>query len=531
MAARDDKNNSRAETRIVYLILVIAFSYLAFLLATAGIGRVITLATDDCGYYLEIAENVAGGRGFTFDGIHTTNGFQPLWLLTVAFLHKVFGGPPEAMLRVAMIFQAGLLLAAGFLFYPVYTRIFSGRTGLISSIIFTVLIFFTCVNCMESAVLVFMIILLFLTGWKGRVFERDAWWWQLIFGIVLGLTVLARLDTVFLAMAIFLFLLVDMLRARKGTATRFRRLMWTGLGAALVIVPYLSANIAWSGSIMPVSGALKSSFPRISGSAYALSRLSGRDWIKIAGALIYLIWYPQLGKIRGDRPEGLTYFRASLAFLSVAVLLHTLHTVLFMKWAVFRWHFITYSLLGIFVISEPIEYLISRRWIRNSQALFWGMALILVAAGCLGIYRKHTAPLAWTVESYEAALWARENTEKLDAFAMKDAGIFGYFSGRKVINLDGVVNDREFQEVLRKKGLREYLFKNNVRYIVQHAVWNRDDVVSGQYETFTQEYPSRRYDRQGDSLLLERENEVYRSPPYRDGPYRTVFLIWELTAR
>ncbi|MEZ4689439.1 MAG: hypothetical protein R3A12_04375 [Ignavibacteria bacterium] len=32
---------------------------------------------------------------------------------------------------------------------------------------------------------------------------------------------------------------------------------------------------------------------------------------------------------------------------------------------------------------------------------------------------------------------------------MKDAGHFSYFSGREVINLDGLVNSFEFQEILR----------------------------------------------------------------------------------
>ena len=35
---------------------------------------------DDSFYYSQIARQVAMGHGFTFDGLHRTNGFQPLWL-------------------------------------------------------------------------------------------------------------------------------------------------------------------------------------------------------------------------------------------------------------------------------------------------------------------------------------------------------------------------------------------------------------------------------------------------------------------
>ena len=35
---------------------------------------------DDAFYYFKIAENVASGRGSSFDGFQPTNGYQPLWL-------------------------------------------------------------------------------------------------------------------------------------------------------------------------------------------------------------------------------------------------------------------------------------------------------------------------------------------------------------------------------------------------------------------------------------------------------------------
>ena len=41
------------------------------------------LMVDDSFYYLEIARNIAHGNGATFDGIHETNGFQPLFQLLI----------------------------------------------------------------------------------------------------------------------------------------------------------------------------------------------------------------------------------------------------------------------------------------------------------------------------------------------------------------------------------------------------------------------------------------------------------------
>lgn len=44
---------------------------------------------DDGFYYLEIARRLAAGEGSTFDGINPTNGYHPLWLLTLVALFGI----------------------------------------------------------------------------------------------------------------------------------------------------------------------------------------------------------------------------------------------------------------------------------------------------------------------------------------------------------------------------------------------------------------------------------------------------------
>src|SRR5512147_2513842 len=36
---------------------------------------------DDAYYYYKVAQNISEGHGSTFDGIHPTNGYHPLWML------------------------------------------------------------------------------------------------------------------------------------------------------------------------------------------------------------------------------------------------------------------------------------------------------------------------------------------------------------------------------------------------------------------------------------------------------------------
>ena len=70
---------------------------IAFALANAvGLAAVLWLASqpidylyrhvvvDDAIYYVKPALNLAAGRGYAFDGVHRTNGVQPLWAVLVA---------------------------------------------------------------------------------------------------------------------------------------------------------------------------------------------------------------------------------------------------------------------------------------------------------------------------------------------------------------------------------------------------------------------------------------------------------------
>ena len=112
--------------------------------------------------------------------------------------------------------------------------------------------------------------------------------------------------------------------------------------------------------------------------------------------------------------------------------------------------------------------------------------------------------------------------------AMKAAGHFSFFSERDVINLDGLVNDFEYQEVLKNKKLNEYLKNNNVKYLSQHAIWKRDDVIRGEYDTLEFKLISHKYSAESDPVLLLKKNEVYRSAPYYDDGNKAVFIIWKL---
>jgi len=75
---------SKAENlagKMFYALIAVAAGMFGIFIVSVPIVEVIKVAVDDMGYYMKISENMALGLGPTFDGLHLTNGYHPLWFL------------------------------------------------------------------------------------------------------------------------------------------------------------------------------------------------------------------------------------------------------------------------------------------------------------------------------------------------------------------------------------------------------------------------------------------------------------------
>ena len=298
-------------------------------------------------------------------------------------------------------------------------------------------------------------------------------------------------------------------------------------GIAVILTPYLFYNFIEFGNIIPVSGYLKSAFPEIKLNDKLSNLLKYRETYFVFPAVIYLFWYVKnFISCKKD-----IYLSGLAVFASGNILLFT-YMILFLNWVIFSWYFITYSLFVSLAICLPVKYLLSRKNFNYADILYLSISVFISfywGIKTIKFYLKDQKTLGgnWNIESYRASEWVKENTKPDDIFAMKDAGHFSYFSDREVINLDGLVNNFEYQEILRKNELNSYFKENDVKYIVQHAIWDREDIVSGDYDTVSVNYVSHKYSVQSDPVILRKKDEVYRSEPYYDGEYKSVFLIWK----
>jgi hypothetical protein len=509
------------------LFLVIVFTaiflYLFITFTFGEIRRLMTMSPDDSAYFFNIANNFVNGNGFSFDGIHSTNGFQPLWQYFLIVVSYIIKGSPEQMYRFYYITQILLLILASFFYFDLVIKRFSWKVVLLSGLLYIRFVILTSVNGMESAILV-LSFSAFMYFWDHL--DRSCKCGTngyLLFGILVGLIVLSRLDMVFVVVSIYFSLLLF----RMGKCN-IRRLLLISFGIAIILMPYLLYNYLIFGRVMPISGALKSSFPNINNPI----NIFFAGWLPTGIAFASLIYILRMAYKNNKKKDAFDSYEMFTFSLSFAVILHFIYTVLFVNWAVFSWHFIPYYFLVPLIIYEPVELIFKsmKKTIIKTAYLF--LLLLFSSVLLIHIFRLYQVPLdhSFNVASYDAALWVRRNTNVDDIFAMKDAGIFGYFSKRRVINLDGVVNNFKYQQILKDQKLNEYLKTEGVTFFVQHAMWNTKDVTNGNYRILRLNFISHLYQTISDDLVLRKDDEVYRFH-YFDGPYETAFIIWNLNQK
>jgi hypothetical protein len=529
------------ETLIILGLLAIVVTFVCgrlILYAFREMEAVVTRIPDDTGYFYKIALNVALGKGLTFDGINQTNGFQPLWLyMLLPLAWAMREAPVDLYLRAALIYQLSLVAIAGVVFFFAMLLYSRRSDALTATTLFYIFGIGHFANGMETGILVLCLSALLYFSLKYRPFsDSSTSKHAFVFGLLLGLTVLARLDMVFLLAVIYTFILWQAFAKteRAGRARLGKQLLLSVIAFTLVTAPYFVYNKIHFGAIMPISGQLKNSFP------YILQPNFGADRFPSLVMLIFSLIFVSSPisillflRSRAASTEQDGYKFTVLLIGSLYVSVHYLHTALFMKWAVFGWHFAFYFLhacvLFAYILDRFLSYIPT--FARRPVAAILIIALFSVLVDCT--YRAATTqPRGWQPHSYRAAVWVRNNLPQDARLALKDAGLFGLLSERSVVNLDGLVNNLEYQEYLRRSQLNDYFRQKGIQYLVVHAYWSDKpkyrEFVSATYTHLDIPYRSQLYDTFSDPIRVYREDEVYRSPIYYDNDQRTVFVIWRL---
>ncbi|MDH3214522.1 MAG: glycosyltransferase family 39 protein [Myxococcales bacterium] len=438
---------------------------------------ILDVTSDDAYYYFQIARNLAGGDGVTFDGETPTNGFHPLWLVLLTPVAALGGDPVETLHR-------GLSLSALFGTATVYAVYASVRTltqnaaaGLAAAS-FTALhpaLVRESVNGLEtglSVCLISWVVLLFLRAASEREPPRMADYAWL--GVASGLMMLARTDTCFVLPPLALFFF-----ARERGRRRFASAVAIGAPALLVLGPWIAWSLASFGTLVQISGVAIADFERqawlareggdlaaVLGRAWEVTRASffsrlmhlyfvplaaptGPFFVGAGGLLAFLLLAPLPQRARARRQIGLVMVPGSGILFGLLV-----HSAV--RWWLREWYFAPAALLGALLLGVAVAHL--HGVLRDTR--FGGRAVVaLYALFAAGLAVAFGPPMAgrWGLHSphrvnqLEAARWIDAHTEPDARVGSFNAGILGYFSNRRVVNLDGVVNEAAYRAKVEQR--------------------------------------------------------------------------------
>lgn len=501
-----DKNMGRVKT--ILLILALLGSVFYFGLSKKRIDLFSLFDSripDDSLYYLKTAKNYAEGNGSTFDGTNLTNGYQPLWFWTIVGLYKsnyLKGKNLVTDFYRAIYFQC-IINAFTYLFlFLFFLELFENKYFAFLLSIYLALIFSkVTINLLETPLLqVFFAMFLWVT-FKFFIKNENPEINQsksltLILGTVVALSFLARIDSLALIVPLALLLF-------------FYKRNWF-----LVCVPvfitsllYFYLNKISFGVPTPVSGTIKS---------YASINLFFKTsfWEFIRNKIVLFVspweYYSPEAKLK---MELVAFSVIPLFYLRQKSLKKPIYDFFLMIGTFFLIKYTFYSFVFTKYTMIPYWYWVSSElWLKILlvyfawQLFFWlfsekkgvrfckQAAIIILGLFCLGnmikgvhknFYKQvkffQTRPHIDTSYMLELAFFLNSpffENKKIGAF---NSGIIGYFSGKQVTNLDGLINSPKYcKNVVLPRKFGDYIRQEDFDVIAE--------VISGQPCEYEKKY-------------------------------------------
>ncbi|GAF81468.1 unnamed protein product, partial [marine sediment metagenome] len=212
----------------------------------------------DALYYPRVAQNVVAGYGVTFDRQTYTNGLHPLWGALLLLPALLAGGDHITMLRLTFLACGAFVVVGITSLHGLARQLRWLRAG---TVLATALLFFPradlWLSLLESGPAMGILLLTLYLCRRYELLTAESVWCTLLFGFLMAIVFLVRLDQVFIVLAMFVGAVYVRMRAGQLWRRTLRSILVSGLFALLIVLPYLIANFHFFGHIVPVSGRKK----------------------------------------------------------------------------------------------------------------------------------------------------------------------------------------------------------------------------------------------------------------------------------
>jgi hypothetical protein len=481
-----------------WLILVLAGGLALRLLMAWSSTEILVRKTlpDDAFYYFAVARNVWIGNGLSVDGVTPTNGFHPLWAL--ALMLPFVGGqggdlPLHVSLSLASLFDVG----AAWLAYVIVRRVMgSSLGGLLAAGLYVLnpVVAMESLNGLETALGVFCfalttLVYLIRIDRRKRIGIGD---WAL-FGLVIGLMLLARTDSVLFAAVLGMHALW---RGRRTLLRTVGGLTLAVIITALLLTPWLAWNMATFGTLvqssaiaapsvfrralfeplargMPFAEVWRSGFwPVVNLSLLLTFRYAGLPWTALAVAVILRRVLLPPGSAGRATDQVARDGNSAPLFLPLigAVLPLLIHT--FVRWYPRSWYYVPLAWSSALVVGPALARIgISLSTAYTGRVLARvGLVVLGMVLALQGIKSWRDGYYPWQDHMLAGARWIATQAPAGAVVASFNSGLQAYYSGRPVVNLDGVV-DWEAIRAGENRSLLGYAQRRGATHLLDYEAY------------------------------------------------------------
>ncbi len=444
------------------LILIFIFLVGIIFVFISPIKFLINFTNDDSFFYIKTAYNFSKGYGSTFDLVNPTNGYHPLWfiILSTYFFILNFCIPytPELYFRFTVLLE--FILCTLIFFILNKSLNLNGikdrmkYLGLFSSLF---LLFVFRDFGLEPHLICFLISLYIYV----KSVEINSNSNHLNYKcLLLILLFLSRIDFLFSVLPVIIF--SDYLTSAREYRNKF--IFLSVLSLVIISFAYFLFNYMVFGHFLPISGFIKNSFPDICFGRNLQVLLNPgyltNQFVKLIFTLatiltfIVFLW----NKNFRSRLKEIDLFVFGICCSSMVFMLIHLS---FNTQSLREWYVAFPSFVSSILLVRALMAIFAR--------LYYSALTLFIFIFAANFYLTRIENSKWD-NVYDYAKELKNKTSNEDRIYQIDlCGIVGFFSERKIVNGDGLINSFEYQEYLVKNKLIQYLREKKINLYSTHS--------------------------------------------------------------
>jgi hypothetical protein len=434
---------------------------------------------DDGFYYLTLAKNFIKYSHWTFDsGLTVTTGFNLLYAYFLVGILKIMG--QLNAINKALISSFFFIIPVYYFIWLLFKKYKNENILFISALLLTSInVFYNTISITEWTMVVLLSFLYIIMSLQliSKKLMQNKW----LFLIIALLGTLSRIEFIVLSIIFcFLWYIIIYRKGNNQNIIHFKNLLYGVIGSCMGIIIIFLHNFFFSNQLLQSSAMVK---------YFWSSKVGHNPVLFLYQCSKIFLSVPRLRinwNIRHDVFQTVMYL---VIILCIAILVYSSRKKVITTIS-------GYSTQTRFIIISNIAVVIAYTFIYSFNSMgiqTWYTGLVLCSLGLLTFYLSHNAFKKYQLMYYIIILitivnifvcwrsnpfYSGQQTGIIKGQYVKtelsgkivaawDSGIIGYYSGGKVINLDGLVND-EVINYIKGDSLVNYLSAKKIYCLLQH---------------------------------------------------------------